>query len=107
MGGLVPAIHAVRRAAALSQFHARLTTINQAAFPGVDGRDKPGHDAFQAPSRARYSAATAAPAAASSASARRYSTGITFLNLGRKVSQFSRICRARVEPVYRAWLEIN
>jgi hypothetical protein len=32
-------------------------------------------------------------------SARRYSTGITFTNFGRYVSQSSRIERARAEPV--------
>src|SRR5258707_8086303 len=44
---------------------------------------------------------------ASSARARRYSTGMTLRNFGRNASQFSMICAARREPANRAWREIR
>ena len=46
-----------------------------------------------------YSAATLMRARSISCSARRYSTGMTFRNFGRKVAQLSRISLPRVEPV--------
>src|SRR5262245_13553675 len=54
-----------------------------------------------------YSAASTICARCSSASARRYSTGITLRNIGQYFFQSARILSATVEPVKRAWRVIR
>jgi hypothetical protein len=44
MAGLVPAIHAVTLQETANVTGTTPLTFNLSQFPGVDGRDKPGHD---------------------------------------------------------------
>ena len=87
------------------QFLMRSSTGSVVAVVALE-LEKPGNLTHVAPVEL-YSAASTTRAFAMSASARRYSTGITLRNFGRYSSQCSRICAARREPAKRAWREIS